>query len=97
MITLYRIRLQTGQAGLDLQDELAKQVGGIEFPFCIMHGAKDGTIPLSSSEKLISKSKTSAELKKLVVYPEANHDLLHDPDTEKVLQEAVQWINEQLK
>jgi len=92
-----RIRLQTGHTGIELQNELSKVIGEIEFPVCTFHGAKDGTVPVSSSEMLINKTKTPSELKKIIVYPDSCHDLLHDPETEKVLQETVQWINERLK
>jgi len=92
-----RIRLQTGQSLLDLQADLLKRVGEIDFPFISLHGAKDGTIPVSASEILMNKSKTIAQDKKLVIYPEANHDLLHDPDTPKVLEEIGIWINSRLQ
>jgi fermentation-respiration switch protein FrsA (DUF1100 family) len=58
---------------LDHFDSAAK-IAGVAAPLLIVHGARDGTIPLRFGEKLFA---AAAEPKTLTIYPEAGHNDLY--------------------
>lgn len=90
-IFFFRAKLQTGFSFLTAQETITKQLTDIEFPFLVMHGTNDKTIPIAASENLFKKSKTQENSKKFTKYEGACHDLLHDPDTNQVIQEILDW------
>jgi esterase/lipase len=92
-LTLLRIRLQTGKALIDITDKLQLRLKEIAFPILTLHGGKDGTIPVAASEALINLTVTPTENKKMVLYELANHDLLHDAVTDKVVKEMCDWAS----
>jgi esterase/lipase len=73
-------------------ETIVKQLGDIEFPFFVVHGTADKTIPLVASEKLFAKSKTAEANKKFTKFEGGCHDLLHDPDTSKVVADIIAWV-----
>ena len=85
-----KTKLQTGFSFKTAMDTIVKQLHDIEFPFFVLHGTADKTIPLVASEKLILKAKSQE--KKLNKYEGACHDLLHDPDTKQVLGDILEWV-----
>jgi acylglycerol lipase len=92
-----RIRLQTGMTLLELESDVnAKgRIESINFPFLCLHGDKDRTIPVSASELLINLSKSTD--KKLIIYPGAPHELLHDQNSDQVINDIFEWAKEHLK
>ncbi len=55
--------------------ESKKKIAEAASPVLIVHGARDGTIPLRFGERLF---KAAVEPKKMHVYPEAGHNDLYD-------------------
>jgi len=45
-----------------------------DVPIWVFHGAKDGTVKLEQSEKMVNALKEAGGNVKFTVYPEANHD-----------------------
>ncbi|MBT6828073.1 MAG: alpha/beta hydrolase [Rhodospirillaceae bacterium] len=59
---------------LDRFDSQAK-IASVAAPLLIVHGARDGTIPVRFGKKLFA---AASEPKQMQIYPEAGHNDLHE-------------------
>lgn len=60
-------------------------------PCLILHGEKDKIIGKEASEKLFAN--IASEDKALTVYEGLFHEILNEPEKEKVMGDIIQWIN----
>lgn len=59
-------------------------------PFCIIHGTKDGGVPIAGSEFLMTTAATPAPDKELHAMEGTTHDVMADPLAEEALGH---WVN----
>ncbi len=52
--------------------DTAEKLKGL--PIWVFHGAKDGTVPISRSQRMVDAIKEAGGNVKFTVYPEAGHD-----------------------
>jgi len=78
--------------------ELLKAIANIEekmteitLPFITLHGTKDGLTNPDGSRELFKKAKSTD--KSIRIYEGVYHDLLHEPEKEKVYGDILDWLN----
>ncbi len=71
-------------------DRKKSNLSKISVPVLIQHGGKDKTADVKGAYYL-KKNMTNARVE-LIVYPESYHALLWDTDTERVINDIVNWI-----
>jgi alpha-beta hydrolase superfamily lysophospholipase len=69
-----------------IQDEIPQ----IDVPFITMHGQKDKLTMWEGSADLFQRAKS--KVKTLKLYQNAYHDLLHEPEKEKVYGDMLAWL-----
>jgi len=72
--------------------KLINNFNKINLPLLFLYGKKDLLVPLEKS--LESHNKFGSKNKRFITYDESKHDLLHDIEKEKVLNDIVNWLNE---
>lgn len=63
----------------------------VKVPVLILHGAADKVTPPEGSKDL--EKRAGAADKKIVLYAGLYHDILHEPEREKVMTDITQWLN----
>lgn len=64
----------------------------ITVPLFVMHGEADKVTPPEGSKTLVQRARSTDKVLKL--YPGLYHDLLHEPEREKVMADVVKWMSE---
>lgn len=62
----------------------------LNVPFIAMHGQKDYLTNYMGSTDLFQKARTKTKTIKL--YPETYHDLLHEPEKDKIYEDILTWL-----
>jgi alpha-beta hydrolase superfamily lysophospholipase len=70
-----------------IQDSMAE----VSAPLLILHGGADKVTDPDGSRQMKERARSSD--KTLIIYPGLYHDLLHEPEKEKVLGDIVKWLN----
>jgi len=83
--------VRTAKELLGAIDEIESREEEIEVPLLVMHGSADEITDPNGSKALAEKARSRD--KKLVVYPNLVHDLLHEPEKAKVMDDVVAWID----
>lgn len=78
--------------------ELVKSIAYVEekmpdvtIPFIVLHGTKDGLTNPDGSRQLFKVAK--AKDKSIRIYEGLYHDLLHEPEKDKVFADMLAWLN----
>lgn len=79
---------------LRAQERLQNGAGTLKMPLLLLHGEKDTLTPPAGS-RLIANTARSAD-KVLIIYPGLVHDLLHEPESKKVMNDITRWIEEHM-
>ena len=72
-------------------DQMPDQLNRITLPILIMHGSADPIIPLAASQ-MIDGGVGSAD-KTLIVYDGLFHEILNEPEQDKVLADIIGWLD----
>lgn len=75
-------------------DSIQENMAKIETPFITLHGQNDLLTMYEGSTDLFQISK--AKGKSLKLYQQAYHDLLHEPEKEKVFNDMLTWLEGRL-
>ncbi|MFO0679861.1 MAG: alpha/beta hydrolase [Polyangiaceae bacterium] len=71
-------------------DRIDEKMGELDTPLLVMHGSADTITPAAGSKALHARARTKD--KTLVVYPELVHDLVHEPERERVMDDVLGWL-----
>jgi alpha-beta hydrolase superfamily lysophospholipase len=85
---------RTGHSLLSTQALVLGRGAAIEKPTLILHGSADGLVEPSGSQTLFER--LSSEDKTLKTYDGFYHELLNEPDRERVLGDVFDWLNKRL-
>jgi len=66
------------------------QLSSLETPILYLHGAKDGVVSATGSQKAYER--TGGHDKTLIIYPELAHELFNEPEREQVLADVFAWL-----
>ena len=76
-------------------NRVVANAASIRLPLLIMHGSDD-TLTAVSGSKLLHDTVSSAD-KKIVIYDGLYHEILNEPEREKVMGDILQWLDSRLK
>ncbi len=74
-----KLYVATCAAMINLINECEKHMSTLNTPFIVSQGKIDKVVDPNGAFDLMEKSTTPVELKQLLYYKEAWHDLIHDP------------------
>jgi alpha-beta hydrolase superfamily lysophospholipase len=69
-------------------------IGGLSLPILTMHGSADTLTPPEGSELVIERA--GSEDKSIIRYDGLYHELLNEPERQKVLDDIVEWVEARL-
>jgi alpha-beta hydrolase superfamily lysophospholipase len=67
----------------------------IKYPFFVAHGVEDSIIKREGSQLLYDKA-LQAKDKKIIMYDGLVHEILNEPEKDKVMQDLVNWYDSHL-
>ena len=67
----------------------------ITVPFLVLHGATDTVTDPDASQELYNH--TASELKTIKVYEGLLHDLLVEPECDKIVSDILAWLDSKLE
>jgi alpha-beta hydrolase superfamily lysophospholipase len=82
---------RTAKELLDAIDEIESREEEVDAPLLVLHGSADEVTDPNGSKALALRAHSKD--KRLVVYPGLVHDLLHEPERAKVLEDVVSWVD----
>ena len=88
----------TARLGIELlwqSRRLENELACVKAPILILHGRED-TVCISSGAQILSQNVSSSE-KRLIFYPGLYHEILNEPEREKVFVDIVWWLKTRLE
>lgn len=85
-----RVRARTGTVLLEMGASALERAGDIRTPVLVLHGAADRIADPEGSRRLFERLASSD--KRLEIYPDGFHELLHDVEAERVTQDVARWL-----
>jgi alpha-beta hydrolase superfamily lysophospholipase len=67
-----------------------ERVAGLTLPILTMHGTADTLVPPEASEMIVQRA--GSDDKSIIRYDGLYHELLNEPERERVLGDVVEWI-----
>ena len=88
------MRLASAAACLETAQELSEALDEVESPFLCLAAGRDTVVDTDGPQRLMERSATPADQKKLTVFPDALHGLLCEPTATRsqVEAEIVSWV-----
>jgi acylglycerol lipase len=71
---------------------LNKNINQFQLPILILHGEKDTVVPKEFSQRLLEL--IPVEDKKLIIYPDAYHEIFNEIDRDQAFKDVIQWLDE---
>jgi alpha-beta hydrolase superfamily lysophospholipase len=75
-------------------DRIQDKMEAVTVPLLIMHGGADQVTPPQGSRDLQARAHTTD--KTLQIYPGLYHDLLHEPEKDRVEADVVKWVTDRI-
>lgn len=75
-------------------DEVQKKMNLVKTPLLLLHGTGDKATNIDGSRELFARAATSD--KKLNLYEGLYHDLMHEPERDKIIQDILAWLSPRL-
>jgi acylglycerol lipase len=93
---IYRggIPARTGAELTSAINQIQKSMSTLELPLLIMHGTDDRLTDMEGSKQLFAKA--SSNDKTLKLYDGLYHEILNEPEKERVLGDIVEWMDKRL-
>ncbi|WP_394829240.1 alpha/beta hydrolase [Pendulispora albinea] len=82
---------RTAKELINAIDRIQKRMEELTVPLLIMHGGADRVTSPDGSRQLNERARS--ERKTLVIFDELYHDLLHEPDRDKVEAQLIAWLD----
>ena len=73
---------------------LNKNIQQFQSPILILHGEKDTIVPKEFSQRLLDL--IPVEDKKLIVYPDAYHEIFNEIDRGQAFTDVIKWLDERV-
>ena len=89
-----RFPVRTGAEILRAGRLVRAQFEQVRAPLLILHGAADRVADVEASQALFQRAEATD--KTLCLYPELYHEVLNEPEKERVLADLVQWLDRRL-
>ncbi len=74
-------------------EDLNSRLHLINCPLLVLHGGADSLSHLEGPLKLMKESSTTEEMKKMIVYEDWMHDVIHDTEKERMHRDIVAWLD----
>jgi len=78
----------------DAVGEFPERVGGLTLPILTMHGTADRITPPEGSDMVVERA--GSEDKSIIRYDGLYHELLNEPERQKVLDDIAGWMEARL-
>jgi acylglycerol lipase len=75
-------------------DRFPDEVRGLRLPLLVMHGGADAMVPVAGSRMVHERA--GSEDKTLEIYDGLFHEILNEPEQERVLDKIVGWLDERV-
>lgn len=85
-----KIPANTAGALIDAIERIQAHAGDLALPLLLLHGDADRITPPAGSRHVHDKARSAD--KTLHIYPGAYHDLVHEPDHDRVLNDVSSWL-----
>lgn len=82
---------RSAAAALDAIDDVQRRMDQVTVPLFIMHGAEDKATNPDGSRDLYARARSAD--KTLKVYDGMFHDLLHEPERDRIVHDVTAWIS----
>ncbi len=89
-----KARARTGNETILAQQEIQDRLNEISLPLLIMHGDDDKVIDPAATEIVYSRASSQDKTKKL--WPGLYHELMNEPEREKVFEFIFTWLSSRL-
>jgi lysophospholipase len=76
-------------------DTIQERMGELDAPLLVMHGGADEITPPQGSRDLVARAKSPD--KTLKIYDGLYHDLVHEPEKDRVMTDIVAWVKARAK
>ena len=73
-------------------DGYPEGVTGFKLPMLVMHGTADRLVPIAGSEMVVER--VASEDKKFIRYDGLFHEILNEPERDRVLGDIADWLDE---
>lgn len=93
---IYQGKMRVG-TGVAMQNGflfIQNHLDDIKLPFLCLHGELDTACSVKGSKLLMEKAKSTD--KKLILYPKQHHELVWEPDKEKIIGDLMDWITQRI-
>ena len=81
---------RSARTAVNAIEDISARNEELTLPMLIMHGTEDKQTNVEGSRELSQRAKSAD--KTLVLYEKQAHDLLHEPDRDKVIADVTKWI-----
>jgi len=88
------IPARTAHEVYQMMQSIQAKAASFELPVLVVHGTADGLTNPKGSELFMEKAQS--EDKTLKLFPGAYHELIHDLESEEMIQTVVEWIKERV-
>lgn len=88
------IPARTAHEVYQMMQSIQAKAASFELPVLVVHGTADGLTNPKGSELFMGKAQS--EDKTLKLFPGAYHELIHDLESEEMIQTVVEWIKERV-
>ncbi|XP_042440562.1 monoacylglycerol lipase-like [Zingiber officinale] len=85
------IRVKTGYEVLRLSAYLMQNLYRVNAPFLVLHGTSDDLTDPEGSQRLFDEASTTD--KSIKLYPGLLHDLLIEPECDKIMTDIIDWFS----
>ncbi len=73
-------------------DRIGEHMPDVTLPLFVLHGTADTITPPAGSKELHARARSKD--KTIILYPGLVHDLVHEPEREKVMDDIEAWLRE---
>jgi len=85
---------RSAAAGLDAIEDTQRRMEQVKVPLLILHGGADKATNLEGSRELYARAGSTD--KTLKIYDGVFHDLMHEPEHDRIIQDVTEWITQRM-
>ena len=89
-----RVRARLGAEMLRAMDEVRSGLPGLTLPVLVMQGSEDRLVDPSAAEYV--HSRVGSRDRTLRIYPGLYHEILNEPERDRVLDDLLRWLDRHL-
>ena len=89
-----KIPVRTLAQGMGTMELVQSRIANLTLPLLVLHGEDDPIVAVSGSKSIAERA--GSEDKTLTVYPGLLHEILNEPEKDKVIDDIIGWLNQHL-